>query len=158
MKTVPLFLLTILTISGLFGCSSSACLRDIDLRGFSVTLEKGACFGQCPTYQAIIYGDLNVDFQAVAFVDPPRAPKGVVTPQAMCKILNELDESGFTDTKSAMAPVADAPITRITVKRGALHHTVEWNLTIPKNLRKLHDMLEAQTYRNPTLMTPPVTK
>ncbi len=153
-----MFPIIILAIGSLLGCSSSACLKDIDLRGFSVTLEKGACFGQCPTYQANIYGDLNVDFRAVAFVDPPRAPKGAITPQAMCEILNELEESGFTATSSAMAPVADAPITRITVKRGALHHTVEWNLTIPKNLHKLHDMLEANTYRNPSLMTSPTYK
>lgn len=153
MKTIRMLAYT-LVATAVWGCSSSACLKDIDLRGFTVTLEKGACFGQCPTYRATITGERKVEFQAIAFVDPPRAAQGVISDGTMCEILDELQESGFTATIGEMAPVADAPVTKITVKRGALTHTVEWNLNVPKNLRKLHDMLEANTYRNPSLMSP----
>lgn len=150
-NTIVAFLFSICVVL-MLGCSSSACLNDVDLRGFSVTLEKGACFGQCPTYKAVISGDLSVAFQATAFVEPPRAPKGTIAAEDMCDLLHELEESGFTSTKGEVAPVADAPLTKITVKRGALMHTVEWNISVPKNLNKLHDLLVAQTYRNPTLL------
>ncbi|MDZ4745273.1 MAG: DUF6438 domain-containing protein [bacterium] len=144
----------IAVIAATSGCSSSACLNDIDLRGFSIVFEKGACFGQCPTYRATITGERKVEFTTIAFVDPPRAEAGTIEDKTMCEILSELTESGFSTTQSVMAPVADAPVTRITVKRGSLTHMVEWNLGVPKNLRKLHDLLEANTYRNPTLIAP----
>lgn len=154
MKTFAQLLAGLIIATAVFGCSASSCLTDRDLRGFSITLEKGACFGQCPTYRATITGERKVEFESIAFVDPPRSPTGTITDKTMCQLLDELQESTFTTTKSEMAPVADAPITRITVKRGALTHSVEWNLTVPKNIRKLHDLIEANTYRNPTLLAP----
>jgi len=153
-KTILVGLVLSALVIGTTGCGTPDCLKRYDLRGYSVVLEKGACFGQCPSYRGTINGDLSVDFDAMAFIDPPRAPKGTITREVMCELLNEIQASAFTATVGEMAPVADAPVTKITVKLGALKHTVEWNLTVPKNLRKLHDLLEAHTYRNPTLLSP----
>lgn len=131
--------------------NEEACSHIKDTGTFQVTLHRGACLGQCPTYIATIHGSGRVDFRGIDNVPEIGNITFLLSPSQVCTIARLARDADFFNLPaSIMQPVADFPRTAVTVSDGEQVHTVEWNFGEPAELKKLAmtmDSLVIQTLK-----------
>ena len=82
-------------------------------------LERGGCYGPCPVYAVAIYRDGAVIYDGQFFVAITGRITDTVAPEAVALLLANIEQSGFFDLDEFYpAPVSDAPLLTVTVRRG----------------------------------------
>ena len=98
-----------------------------------ITLERGACYGNCPIYRVSLHADGRVEFHGerdVAYVGNASAN---VAPAAVGMLLDRFEQAGFQEfeerygrgTAACRHYAADAPTVVLTVARGDTLKRVE---------------------------------
>lgn len=106
------------------GCAS--CPYTVPVDNLTVTLERGACFGQCPTYSAMIFGDGTIRFTGINNVELVGEHKGALSPDDMCTLLKAIDGAGYFgfDRTYGLA-LPDAPRTMLTISWDRRRNSVQ---------------------------------
>lgn len=98
-----------------------------------ITLERGACYGNCPIYRISLHGDGRVEFHGERDVAHVGNASAKVAPAAVRALLERFGRAGFHTFderygKGAAACrhyAADAPVVVLTVTRGGAVKRVE---------------------------------
>jgi hypothetical protein len=89
-----------------------------DTSNVVITLERTPCFGTCPAYRVVVYGNGTVVYKGTAFVAVEGAQKSQVSPQAVRDLVGEFYSTGFFSLSDRYeAQVTDLPsqTTSITI-------------------------------------------
>jgi Domain of unknown function (DUF6438) len=120
----------------LAGCAS--CPHALPMENFTLTLERGACFGSCPTYTAMIFGDGSVRFTGINNVELEGEHKGTLSSDDMCALLEAIDAAGFFQfNRSYGQALPDAPRTMLGISWGDRRNTVQRWVGGPKEFSAL---------------------
>ncbi len=86
------------------------------------SLERGPCYGRCPTYAVRVYADGSVEFVGHRFTAVLGAHTGHITPERLAALATAFEVAHFSSLKSEYvnATVTDLPY--LTVSDG--HKTV----------------------------------
>lgn len=143
----------IIAAMGLTSCASVGdCLKGVTVQNFSVTLDKGMCFGQCPVFNGSVLGDRNVMYNGIRFTDREGMFKGTVSETELCEIVTEIrDNSVMSLDTNYRENVADAPETELRVVYAGKVKTFRWNLSTPAPFKKLEALMIKHTHENGTL-------
>src|ERR1051325_5812172 len=60
-----------------------------------ITLQRGACEARCAVYRLVIFADGTVIWEGEHFVKRPGLIKGGISPEALTKLIADLDTGGF---------------------------------------------------------------
>lgn len=139
----------------LVGCSSAQkapCDRAFTATSFKLVLSRGACMGACPVYETTIDGSgaVNVDGR----MNTPINGLGrmQLDKATLCMFADEIDRIGLFEMKdSYLAPVADAPRTKMTVVMGDSTKTISWDISPPKDLAAFARTVDSLTLQSPSL-------
>lgn len=158
-RTRPLISLSLLTLVLLAACGGAStatkdCDRDFIKEGFTLQIQRGSCFGKCPTYLATIKPDGTVEYEGRQFVTFIGDFTATLTRQQMCRLAELVDNADYFKLDSNMRDmrVADAPVTNTRVSRNGYTHSVTRDIKAPEALRELENYLDTVTYLNPALL------
>jgi hypothetical protein len=148
-----LITITALATLLLTSCASVGdCLKGVTVQNFSVTLDKGMCFGQCPVFNGSVLGDRNVMYNGIRFTEREGMHKGTVSESDLCDIITEIRNNNIMSLDTNYREnVADAPETELRVVYAGKVRTFRWNLSTPDPLKKLEALMIKHTHENGTL-------
>lgn len=150
------FLLPCLLVLLLTSCAApyaKRCVEGLDRSSLRVTISKGACFGQCPIYTGVVFGDGTVEYYGERFVEREGAHSGKISPEDLCAIVTEIERRKLMIVDTAyVEEVPDAPMTKITIAMRGRSTAVIWNMTTPELFRRLQTLLVKATHENPALV------
>jgi hypothetical protein len=109
----------------------------------TVTLERTGCFGFCPSYSLVIYGNGTVQYQGHYYVAVKGNQTATIPRQDVEILLNTANEIGYFDLKDEyFEPITDLPtyITSITVN-GTTKRIVDY-AGAPDSLRQFEDLID----------------
>lgn len=90
-----------------------------DLDHVVITLERGPCFGACPTYKVTLRGTGEVTWEGKRFVKVVGPASAKVSPEAVRALLNEMVAAGYFEMndKYTKANATDMPsaVTSVTL-------------------------------------------
>ncbi|MFN8484799.1 MAG: DUF6438 domain-containing protein [Anaerolineae bacterium] len=90
-----------------------------DLDHVIITLERGPCFGACPTYKVTLQGTGEVTWEGKRFVKVVGPASGQVSPEAVRGLLGEMLAAGYFEMndKYTKANATDMPsaVTSVTL-------------------------------------------
>ena len=90
-----------------------------------VTLARTRCFGTCPAYVVTINGSGKVEFHGQSFVCAENPPSAQIDPELVRGLIAGLNAVGyFALPNFESRDVTDFPNATVTVKIGAISHTV----------------------------------
>ena len=142
-------LLTILTVACMAMCSFDAFAKNDETRpprtGFSISLERTACFGTCPIYRVRITGDGRVTFDGERFVAAMGHHERRITRAAVERLRRQVETSGFFGFRSHYEPRStDSPSLIISVTNRGRARTVRADASadMPRALPGLADAID----------------
>ena len=117
--------------------------RSGDFKDVTITLERTGCFGFCPTYKLVIYGDGRVVYDGKYFVKT----KGIRNFQiSQVKVKELVDEFYNIDYFSLQdkydAPVTDLPTQTTSITIGGKTKKVVDYYGAPKKLSELENKID----------------
>jgi len=82
-----------------------------DSRSVVITLERGPCFGSCPVYRVVIYGDGTVRYDGKDHVRIRGSQTAVIAPENVKQLAGEIERIGFFNLRDFYTEVSvtDAP-------------------------------------------------
>lgn len=111
--------------------NSNAVRSDAATSNWSVSLERGACFGTCPMYTVTVGTDGAVRFKGTRFVSDTTEQKTKVAPESVAGLRRQIDGAGFSALPNYVNGEqacgrwhTDAPRVTMTVTDGDKTHTV----------------------------------
>lgn len=106
----------------LSGCNGSALqsTSPVDIpEALKITLDRGVCFGQCPSYVVEINGDGSVNYCGVYFVEKHGLHSAQVDPAEVLALYNRIEASGFFKFKDEYRGlITDLPTYVVSVSKG----------------------------------------
>jgi hypothetical protein len=128
------------------------CLKGVNVQNFSVTLDKGMCFGQCPVFNGSVLGDRNVMYNGIRFTEREGMHRSTVSESELCEILTEIRDNNIMSLDTNYREnVADASETELRVVYAGKVKTFRWNLSTPAPFKKLEALMIKHTHENGTL-------
>lgn len=108
--------------------------------------------GLCPVYDGTINGDASVYYEGRVNTELMGTYTAQVPTDTLCKIITLVLENEVmkVDT-NYMQPIQDAPASTMTVKYNGVLRRFSWNLSTPKPLKELHDVVVRNTHENADL-------
>lgn len=146
-------LIALIISTSAMGCSSvSSCIDGLNKDNYSVTITKGACFGQCPVYTATIYGDGSVMFDGKQNVENVGSYHGSISSEDLCEIVKQVKENDLESfQKEFIDNVPDAPLTVISISHAGKRNVIQWKIGTPAEVKPLLLLLAAATLDNKSL-------
>jgi hypothetical protein len=120
-------------------------LRNAALSDVIITLERTACYGECPVYKLTISGDGNVVYEGERFVKSSGTQKYQISQDKVKELVDEFHRTNyFTLNDSYSDGVTDFPsaITSITVNGTTKTIDDYQGAQAPKELRELEDKID----------------
>jgi hypothetical protein len=138
------------------GSSSTAvkeCENDFVKEGFTLTIDRGVCYGKCPSYTATIRPNGVVEYEGRLSVTYIGDYTTTLTRAQMCKLVALVDAARYFEIDANLRDVRvmDAPVTTTRVSRNGMNHSVTRDIKASEELRALENMLDTLTYLNPDL-------
>lgn len=170
MKTLNIITVLLLCL-GIFGCKSSQkTIQDKEARSInnqnlvvesqeeleakpqvlaepspidSIRFERSSCFGTCPAFQAVIYGNGIMRYTGRAFVKNIGDFKAQVYPEALKETYGLLEEYNFWSMEESYPSAAtDIPSVALEVWADGKHHKVFLQDNAPEGLTIIHKHLD----------------
>jgi hypothetical protein len=137
-------LLILCGLLGVVGCKSMPEVTQAGPVSPLVSLERTACFGQCPIYVVSVATDGAVTFVGERFVRVTGTAKGQLSREVLAKLTARLEGSAFLSWKAAYTNqlVTDQPSANLTYKGRTIRH-YQGDETAPKELTQLEDDVDA---------------
>ncbi|NQW30460.1 MAG: hypothetical protein HQ472_08105 [Ignavibacteria bacterium] len=153
MNILTLAIVSLFTITTI-GCScADSCVKGLTKDNYSITITKGACFGQCPVFTGTIYGDGKVVFEGVKNVEHEGTFDGTISTEDLCALVEQVKNNGLdTFQKEFIDNVPDAPLTVISIQNGTKRNTIQWKIGTPAQVKKLLELLMSSTLDNKSLI------
>lgn len=97
----------------------------VEATGFSIQLSRSGCYGTCPSYSVVIYGDGKIDFHGRRYVAIPGDFQAHIAPEAAARLLERFRAADFFDLKDKyVAGVTDNPTYCLALVVGAKKKTI----------------------------------
>lgn len=109
-----------------------------------ITLETSPCRGFCPVYKIAVKNDGHVDFEGLRFVKNMGQSNFQLTSaelEDLKKLLQEVNLWQYPE--SFPVTIADAPISAITIFRGAETKTIQGSVELPKPIQGVAERLKS---------------
>lgn len=134
-------------------CSSyTECLKGVTVQNFSITLDKGMCFGTCPVFSGSIMGDRNVIYNGIRFTDREGTYRGMISESELCDLVTEIRSNNVMSLDTNYRDnVADAPESELRIVYEGKVKTIKWNMGAPASLKKLEALIVKHTHENGAL-------
>lgn len=134
---------------------------DVPLDQVEITLERSACFGECPVYSVTIRGTGEVEYEGKRFVSTIGRETGRISEQELVDLLNRFLDANFFDalpryeTKHELFlrsdgmlewrewRCTDLPSTTIGLRLGTNSQSVYLYYYYPDQLKQLADAIDA---------------
>jgi len=133
-------LCAILLISSLVSCGSQKALIGDN---FSVTMDKGSCFGSCPVYSLNINNEGYVIYEGERFTDKMGKHGMKLAPQkfkSIAKAFADADLASYADNYPSS--IADLPSTTIAYFNNTISKRITGKEERPQKVKDLQSMLE----------------
>lgn len=153
MWTLFLSMTLVLAACGSSTTTVKECDNDFVKEGFSLTIDRGVCYGKCPSYRATIKPDGTVEYEGRLSVTYVGDYTAKLTKAQMCRLAALVDAASYFEINSNLRDVRvmDAPVTTTSVTRKGVTHSVTRDIKASEELRALENMLDTLTYLNPDL-------
>jgi hypothetical protein len=129
------------------GCHGTSVPLPDDIKEVVITLERTACFGNCPVYKLTIYGDGRVVYDGKKFVRIEGTITTVISEKEVKKLVNEFRNVDYFSFKDSYEDwnVTDMPsaITSIIINgktKTVSHYHGDFNA--PEKLTKLERKID----------------
>lgn len=115
--------------------------------GFSIRLSRSGCFGTCPIYSVVIYGDGKIEYHGKEYVAISGDHEARIEPEAATRLLERFRSANFFALKDEyVAAVTDNPTYRLELAIGQQKKTVTdyvgtW-VGMPSSVRELEDAVD----------------
>jgi hypothetical protein len=87
-----------------------------DYAGLVITLSRTACFGTCPIYKLVVYGDGRVEYEGERFVAVTGSQSSTISPDQVRDLVAAFEQADYFNLKDDYtAPVTDLPTTITSV-------------------------------------------
>ena len=108
-----------------------------------ITMEKTACFGKCPVYNIIIYGNGKAEYEGKKNVKKLGKYTKQLSPAETTKLFKAFDASNFSDFLSEYdTGVTDVPSTLISFYNRGFKKKIKDSMGAPEELKNLERMVE----------------
>lgn len=109
----------------------------------SIRFERSSCFGTCPAFQALIFGNGMMRYTGRAFVKNIGSFKAQVYPEALKETFGLLEEYDFWNMEESYPSAAtDIPSVTLEVWADGKHHKVFLQDNAPEGLSLIHKHLD----------------
>jgi ankyrin repeat protein len=96
-----------------------------ELRAVSIVLERGECFGTCPTYRVELRGTGEIIYEGRKYVLVEGQHRMTIDPQRVAALVEEFRKSDFWSLRPAyVASITDSPSYRLTLSIDGQARTV----------------------------------
>jgi hypothetical protein len=132
----------------LFICSCKSAPKntgdDNRFKNSMITMEKTACYGTCPVYSIIIYGNGKTVYEGKEHVKKTGKYEKQLSPQEISKLFNAFECANFFDFRSEYTEeVTDLPTTYLTFEHRGFKKKITDYYGAPEELKKLEKLVEA---------------
>jgi hypothetical protein len=115
MKRTIIFLLC-LTLITACGAPPQPATPAPDYSTLVVTMERTPCFGTCPVYKLMIFGNGQVEYEGLNFVNVQGQQTATLTADQVKELIAELEKADFFELEGSYTVNAtDLPSTIVTV-------------------------------------------
>jgi len=125
------------------GSSPFAIDNSIELKdSLFASIEKGLCFGNCPTYNMYIYNNGNIVLKAIRGVDKKGLYKASLQPEAMHEFISKAKEIHFFEMKEVYdnKMVTDLPMVITSIVIEGKRKVVKRRYEYPKEIVELEKL------------------
>jgi len=108
------------------------------------SIEKGLCFGNCPTYKMYIYSNGEVSLNAIRGTNIIGVYKSKVSPAQMDLILTKAKEIKFVEMKPVYdnKSVTDLPMVTTSIVLNGKRKEVKRRYDYPREIKELEKMFD----------------
>lgn len=126
-------------------------LADGEFKDLVISLERTACYGNCPAYKLTIYGDGRVEYDGAQNVKLKNKKEGHLQPGDLKKILAAFDKANYLSIKSYTEDACtctlctDMPTAITEIRAQGVSHRVEHYYgcrCAPKELWELEETID----------------
>src|ERR1700680_4731414 len=134
----------------------------VEATGFSIQLSRSGCYGTCPSYSVVIYGDGTIDFHGRRYVAIPGDFQAHIAPEAAARLLERFRAADFFDLKDKyVAGVTDNPTYCLELVIGAKKKTITdyvgtW-VGMPALINELEDAVDETAGKDRVVSAGPQT-
>ena len=123
-----------------FAIENSVQLKD----SLFTSIEKGPCFGNCPTYTMNIYSNGTVVLKAVRAIDKKGLFQSQVTPEQLNRFILKAKEIGFAEMNDTYdnKSVTDLPMVKTSIVLDGKRKQVKRRYEYPKEIRELEKLFD----------------
>jgi hypothetical protein len=111
-----------------------------------VKITRGACYGQCPSYNATINSDGTVEFVGFAWVESLGANRGVIDKKVLQSILDKAQEIDYIGMSNEYPTdgrdIPDLPTITTEITFGDMVKQVKDHFDSPASLQALEVMID----------------
>ena len=108
-----------------------------------ITLERTACFGNCPDYSLIVYGNGTLFYEGRNFVDVTGRQSSNISQEHVQELVRAFYAKGyFTLQDEYSAPVTDLPTTTTSISIDGRYKKVINYYGAPEQLIELENMID----------------
>ncbi|UCC18040.1 MAG: hypothetical protein JSU58_05670 [Dehalococcoidales bacterium] len=147
MKKYIVFLLAMVLLVSVAGCSATSAAGSEDPDNVIITLERTACFGFCPVYKITIHGDGTVIYEGKEFVETQGKAETTIDQEKIKQLISEFEEIDYFSLQDEYTErtITDASsaITSITIdgKTKTVEH-YHGDFNAPEGLTELEDRID----------------
>jgi (2Fe-2S) ferredoxin len=141
-----IIILFVLVLSAV-GCGEPKTPLPTDLQSVVITLERTACYGYCPVYKLVIYGDGRVIYEGTKYVETLGTKMGSISEEKVKQMIYEFRKINYFSLKDSYQHLdaTDMPgvITSLTIdgqKKTVNHYHGDFNA--PKSLTNLENKID----------------
>ena len=120
--------------------------KPTELGDVAITLERTACFGQCPAYKLTIFGEGKVVYEGTSFVNATGTQASQISQDKIKELVGEFYQIGYFALKDKYdAPITDLPTTITSITLGGRTKKVVNYHGAPKKLVELENKIDKIT-------------
>lgn len=108
----------------------------------SISITKGACYGTCPAYTAVIYESGRAEYSCQKFCDKEGIQVKQLEKKAIRTLFKAFDDAHFHEFKDVYeSNIMDAPTVTISYFDGEKRKRVKGRYSFPKEVTQLQEMV-----------------
>lgn len=114
-----------------------------DEKTIFATIHRGACFGNCPTYEMTIYTDRSVDYHGIRAVDLIGEYTSTISQKEydhFIDVANEIEYMSLEDVYDG--PITDIPGTRTSIVINGVRKEVYRRYEYPKRILLFEELFD----------------
>ena len=147
MKKSFLFLMAMILLVSVAGCSATSAAGLHDTDNAVITLERTACFGFCPVYKITIHGDGTVIYEGKDFVATEGKVETTINQEKIKQLISEFEEIDYFSLQDEYTErtITDAPSTITSITIDGKTKTVEHyhgDFNAPEELTNLEKRID----------------